>query len=96
MFSENRLFHDAQIKLTFTGVDDDGDRIRRDVAAVAKLMELPEARIKLMLHRALRAIPLVADEEPITVSAVMMLDLSCASPFCHIICVQQFDVQLLS
>lgn len=64
-------------------MDDAGDRIRRDVAAVAELMQLPEARIKLMLHRALRAIPLVADDVPITVRAVMLLHLSCALPLCH-------------
>jgi hypothetical protein len=57
------------MQLTFKGVDDAGNPIRRDTAAVAQLMQLPEARIKLMLHRALRAIPLVADDVPITVSA---------------------------
>lgn len=60
-----------QIQLTFRGVDDDGKPIRRDAAAVAQLMQLPQARVELMLHRALRAIPLVADTEPITVGALM-------------------------
>ena len=63
----------GQMQLTFKGVDDEGNPIRRDTAAVAHLMQLPEARIKLMLHRALRAIPLVADDEPITVSASFCL-----------------------
>ncbi len=61
-----------QMQLTFKGVDEEGNPMRRDTAAVAELMELPEARIKLMLHRALRAIPLVADDEPITVSALLV------------------------
>ncbi|BDA45557.1 Ribosomal large subunit pseudouridine synthase D [Coccomyxa sp. Obi] len=65
--AEEEVLRRQCIQLTFTGVDDEGERIRRDVAAVADLMHLPEARIKLMLHRALRAIPLVADAEPITV-----------------------------
>ena len=48
-------------------MNEHGERIRRDAAAVAKSMGLPLPRIELMLHRALRAIPLPADKEPVTV-----------------------------
>ena len=34
---------------------------------MAQRMGLPLARVELMLHRALRAIPLVADPDPVTV-----------------------------
>ena len=57
----------AQLELTFKGVDEDGERIRRDAATVATAMGLPLPRIELMLHRALRAIPLPADKDPVTV-----------------------------
>lgn len=57
----------SQMHLTFRGVDESGEPIRRDAGEVAALMGLPKKRIELMLHRALRAIPLVADKDPITV-----------------------------
>ena len=48
-------------------MDQHGERVRRDAATVATAMGLPLPRIELMLHRALRAIPLPADKDPVTV-----------------------------
>ena len=56
-----------QLTLTFREKDDAGAPIRRDAAACATMMKLPQARVELMLHRALRAIPLAIDYNPIVV-----------------------------
>ena len=56
-----------QLTLTFREKDEAGAPIRRDVSACAGIMKLPQARVELMLHRALRAIPLAIDHDPIVV-----------------------------
>ena len=61
-----------QLHLTFQGVAEDGERLRREAPDVAQRMGLPLARVELMLHRALRAIPLVADPDPVTVLLLAM------------------------
>ena len=38
------------------------------MAACARIMALPHARVELMLHRALRAIPLAIDHDPVVVT----------------------------
>ena len=38
------------------------------MAACASIMALPRARVELMLHRALRAIPLAIDHDPVVVT----------------------------
>lgn len=66
--SQGTVFGGAcQLELTFRGTGDDGERLRRDAPDVAQRMGLPLARVELMLHRALRAIPLVADKDPVVV-----------------------------
>jgi hypothetical protein len=57
-----------QLTLTFREKDKAGEPIRRDSSACAIMMKLPQARVELMLHRALRAIPLAVDHDPIEVS----------------------------
>ena len=57
-----------QLTLTFREKDNAGTPIRRDAATCASMMKLPQARVELMLHRALRAIPLAIDHDPIEVS----------------------------
>ena len=58
----------AQLTLTYREKDEAGEAIRRDPAACANIMKLPQARVELMLHRALRAIPLAIDYDPIVAS----------------------------
>jgi len=58
----------AQLMLTYREKDEAGEPIRRDPAACATMMKLPQARVELMLHRALRAIPLAIDYDPIVAS----------------------------
>jgi hypothetical protein len=53
--------------------------MRRDVEAVARMMGLPQPRIELMLHRAMRAIPLVADQAPVTVLTLHISVVSCGT-----------------
>ena len=56
-----------QLTLTFREKDEAGRPLRRNVAACASIMALPHARVELMLHRALRAIPLAIDHDPVVV-----------------------------
>ena len=49
------------------------------MAACASIMALPHARVELMLHRALRAIPLAIDHDPVVVTwpaSHLIIDLS--------------------
>ncbi|KAK9830793.1 hypothetical protein WJX74_007500 [Apatococcus lobatus] len=57
----------ASLQLGWRDFDQDGNRIQRDVPEVAAILGLPRDRTKMLMHRAMKSIPLVADEEPIDI-----------------------------
>eukprot|EP00193_Tetraselmis_chui_P012280 CAMPEP_0177778164 /NCGR_PEP_ID=MMETSP0491_2-20121128/15798_1 /TAXON_ID=63592 /ORGANISM="Tetraselmis chuii, Strain PLY429" /LENGTH=440 /DNA_ID=CAMNT_0019297399 /DNA_START=350 /DNA_END=1672 /DNA_ORIENTATION=+ len=63
---EDRL-RERCLKLAFKDTDENGERIKRLAVEVGELMGLPEKRAIMMYKRALQAIPLVVDHDPVEV-----------------------------
>jgi len=63
---EDRL-RERCLALAFKETDENGERIKRLAVEVGEIMGLPEKRSVMMYKRALQAIPLVADHDPVEV-----------------------------
>eukprot|EP00884_Botryococcus_braunii_P000879 jgi/Botrbrau1/10792/Bobra.0119s0018.2 len=55
------------LRLAFRGVDESGESIRREPAEIVPLIGLPLKRVSVALKEGMKAVPLVADPEPIQV-----------------------------
>mmetsp|Transcript_36794 Transcript_36794/g.103804 ORF Transcript_36794/g.103804 Transcript_36794/m.103804 type:complete len:455 (+) Transcript_36794:406-1770(+) len=63
---EDRL-RDRCLDLAFRDKDEDGNQLKRSASEIAPLLDLPEKRAVMLLKRAMQAVPLAVDHDPVEV-----------------------------